>query len=256
MALIAGDKRGLRMGLGAVLLSAAMVTAANDAQLDRAQAEYDAAFEHYSRIATEGGNVADALAEYRAARQRLDALKARPAQIDGAAPAETTDAPGEAAFRRGREAYNGTAGAVDKFAAAREFELAAQAGHAKAQYNLGRMLWSGDGIARDVATALHWMTLAAEAGEANAQFVLAQAYERGLGVAKDAGLARQWLQRAAAGGEPMAMRALGEPERTDRSTEPAANASPQPARTGLDVIGARHVSEVIVGWAETRFSHA
>lgn len=246
MALIAGDKRGLRMGLGAVLLSAAMVTAANDAQLDRAQAEYDAAFEHYSRVATEGGNVADALAEYRAARQRLDALKARPAQIDGAAPAETTDAPGEAAFRRGREAYNGTAGAVDKFAAAREFELAAQAGHAKAQYNLGRMLWSGDGIARDVATALHWMTLAAEAGEANAQFVLAQAYERGLGVAKDAGLARQWLQRAAAGGEPMAMRALGEPERTDRSTEPAANASPQPAQTGLDVIGASTYPQPVV----------
>jgi nucleoside phosphorylase/tetratricopeptide (TPR) repeat protein len=27
-------------------------------------------------------------------------------------------------------------------------------------------------------------------------------------------------------------------------------------RFGLDVIGARHVSEVIVGWAETRFSHA
>jgi hypothetical protein len=116
----------------------------------------------------------------------------------------------QAAYARGLAAYNGTAGSVDKASAAREFAVAANAGHARAQYNLGRMLWTGDGVPRDPRTALAWMQRAAKAGEANAQFVLAQIYESGNGVRKDPQQAHDWLQRAAAGGEPLAQRELGQ----------------------------------------------
>ena len=116
----------------------------------------------------------------------------------------------DAAYHRGLSAYKGSAGVVDKAAAAREFAVAANAGHARAQFNLARMLWTGEGVARDPRTALVWMQRAAEAGEANAQFVLAQVYETGNGVPRDPGVAQEWLQRAAAGGEPLAQRELGQ----------------------------------------------
>lgn len=120
----------------------------------------------------------------------------------------TTDA--QAAYARGLAAYNGSGGSVDKAAAAREFGVAAAAGHARAQYNLARMLWIGDGVPRDPHAALIWMQAAAAAGEANAQFVLFQLHETGNGVPRDLKMAQDWLERAAAGGEALAQRELGQ----------------------------------------------
>lgn len=187
-------------------------------ELERAQAEYDAAFARYTELVTEGGSgsVERAQADLQAALQRLQAAHSRsqtprpaaPASDAGSGPAPAAAA--EAAFQRGLAWYRGTDGPVDKPAAAREFGVAARAGHPRAQFNLGRMLWTGDGVPRDVPGGVQWMLKAAQAGQANAQFVIAQAYERGLGLPQDAALGLEWLQRSAAGGEPLAQQELGQ----------------------------------------------
>ena len=48
------------------------------------------------------------------------------------------------------------------------YELAAEQGHALAQYNLGGMYGSGLGVERDPVRAYMWMLLAAEGGDATA----------------------------------------------------------------------------------------
>lgn len=173
--------------------------------LEQAQAEYDAAFSRYTELVTTGGSgdAEQARADLLAASERLERARAE-------APAVTAERSPDAHFQHGMDLYRGLSGRVDKPAAAREFEHAAEAGHARAQFNLGRMLWLGDGIGRDVGGGVRWMRQAAEAGQANAQFVLAQAYEQGLGVAQDAAAGRAWLERAAAGGEPLALKELGQ----------------------------------------------
>jgi len=57
----------------------------------------------------------------------------------------------------------------DLTAAAKEFELAAVAGNAKAQANLGRLYYTGQGVERNLARAWQWLTLAANQGEVGAK---------------------------------------------------------------------------------------
>ncbi|WP_307189129.1 tetratricopeptide repeat protein [Massilia putida] len=45
------------------------------------------------------------------------------------------------------------------------YRLAAEQGHALAQYNLGGMYNSGRGVARDTVRSYMWMLLAADAGD-------------------------------------------------------------------------------------------
>jgi TPR repeat protein len=45
------------------------------------------------------------------------------------------------------------------------YRLAAEQGHALAQYNLGTMVGSGRGVERDAVQAYLWMLLAANAGD-------------------------------------------------------------------------------------------
>ncbi len=198
--------------IAASVVSTAIATESGvDPAIERAQSEVDAAFSRYTRFATEGGGDVDqARAEYQRAKARLQALQQDRSETgDSAGDPSQSEGLAAAAYRRGLAAYAGTQGKADKALAAREFAVAARAGHARAQYNLGRMLWSGDGVPRDVRGAVQWMQRAAESGEANAQFVLAQALEAGIGVDKDAESGRQWLERSAAGGEPLAQRELG-----------------------------------------------
>ncbi|MBI2837067.1 MAG: hypothetical protein HYX75_02040 [Acidobacteria bacterium] len=57
----------------------ALAAAPDDPELERAQTAYEEAFERYTRLVTVGGegDVAQALADYRAAKQQLDEVKAR-----------------------------------------------------------------------------------------------------------------------------------------------------------------------------------
>jgi TPR repeat protein len=50
--------------------------------------------------------------------------------------------------------------------------MAADQGHARAQYNLGCMYKNGQGVAQDYAAAMKWCRMAADQGFAEAQYNL------------------------------------------------------------------------------------
>ncbi|CAK0884773.1 unnamed protein product, partial [Prorocentrum cordatum] len=96
--------------------------------------------------------------------------------------------------------------AVDLPAAAEFYQLAAEAGHAAAQWRLGELLEYGRGVGPDEALAANWYRLSARAGNAQAQSALALLLEEGRGCARDDAEAARWhlaaaeLQGAPAGG--------------------------------------------------------
>ena len=59
---------------------------------------------------------------------------------------------------------NGYGVLQDDAEAVRWYRLAADQGHAKAQYNLGVMYDNGDGVPQDYAEAVSWYRLAADQG--------------------------------------------------------------------------------------------
>ena len=77
------------------------------------------------------------------------------------------------------------------------YRLAAEQGHASAQYNLGVMYDNGEGIPQDDAEAIRWYRLAAEQGSASAQNNLGVMYGTGEGVPQDNVEAHMWLNLAA-----------------------------------------------------------
>lgn len=101
----------------------------------------------------------------------------------------------------------------------------------------------GRGIPQDVARAAQLFRLAAELGHAKAQFNLGLMYARGLGVAADPQEAERWLRAAAAAGEAKATLALQQlgaaappvPAAPHRAPETVAAvpASAAPVRRGL-----------------------
>ena len=58
----------------------------------------------------------------------------------------------------------------DDAEAVRWYRLAAEQGHASAQFNLGLMYARGLGVSEDDAEAVRWYRLAAEQGHASAQY--------------------------------------------------------------------------------------
>ena len=74
------------------------------------------------------------------------------------------------------------------------YQLAAEQGHALAQYNLGGMYSSGRGVPRDTVRSYMWMLLAADAGDetasANKSIVARRLTPSEIGSALD--LSRQW----------------------------------------------------------------
>nr|WP_271960234.1 SUMF1/EgtB/PvdO family nonheme iron enzyme [Rubripirellula sp.] len=80
----------------------------------------------------------------------------------------------------------------------------ANAGNADAQYNLGvlygRGAWKHFDVPQDYAEAVKWLRLAAEQGHANAQFDLGKLYLHGFDVPEDYAEAYVWFSVAAAGG--------------------------------------------------------
>jgi TPR repeat protein len=90
--------------------------------------------------------------------------------------------------------------AQDDTQAVHWYGLAAEQGHALAQYNLGGMYNSGRGVARDSVRSYMWMLLAADAGDAaasaNKSIVARRLSQREIEDAE--GLSRQWRARAQA----------------------------------------------------------
>ena len=84
----------------------------------------------------------------------------------------------------------------------RWYRLAAEQGHAYAQFRLGQMYATGgEGVLKDAGEAVRWYRLAAEQGDAEAQRNLGQMYAIGAGVLKDAVLAHMWFNIAGANGD-------------------------------------------------------
>jgi TPR repeat protein len=88
----------------------------------------------------------------------------------------------------------------------RWYRLAAQQGHAEIQFTMGRMFQYG--VAKDAAEAIRWYHLAAEQGHAEAQFTLGFMFDKGEGVAQDTAEAIQWYRLAAEQGDDEAERRL------------------------------------------------
>jgi uncharacterized protein len=84
----------------------------------------------------------------------------------------------------------------DQEQAAYWYELAAQQGHAEAQYNLARLYATGQGVPRDQEQALRWVRAAASQGYAPAQARFGVRYATGNGIAQDHRLAYFWLTLA------------------------------------------------------------
>ena len=76
--------------------------------------------------------------------------------------------------------------------AAKWFSLAADSGHAGAQYNLGWMYDNGYGVQKNFKVAVKWFILAAEQEDPDAQFNLAHHYALGNGVKVDYVYAYMW----------------------------------------------------------------
>ena len=74
--------------------------------------------------------------------------------------------------------------------------LAADRGHAGAQFDLGRCYYDGEGVAKDVERAAMWLKKAAEQGHMKAQKYLSLCYTKGEGVEQDRGKAANWLIQA------------------------------------------------------------
>ncbi len=85
--------------------------------------------------------------------------------------------------------------------AARWYRLAAEQGHAGAQYSLGLIYAMGRGVEQDYAEAAQWYRLAAEQGHTGAQFLLGSLYETGSDVERDFSDAMRWYRLAAENGD-------------------------------------------------------
>ncbi len=106
----------------------------------------------------------------------------------------------DAANRKGEEAW----ARQDYAEALRWYRMAAEQGHADAQFHMGLMYNNGWGVRKNYAEALRWHRKAAGQGHSGAMGSLGALYDEGLGVPKDHAQARFWFQKAADAGEPLA----------------------------------------------------
>ena len=111
---------------------------------------------------------------------------------------------GQAEFEQGQAAIV----AQDYKTAITQFALAANKGHAEAQYQIGVCYTGGKGVKRDLSEAVKWYRKAAEQGFADAQLNLGHCYYNGEGVTKDLYEAVKWYRMAAGQGYARAKAAL------------------------------------------------
>jgi hypothetical protein len=114
----------------------------------------------------------------------------------------------EAQFSLGGMFEYGLGVAQDDAEALRLYRLAAAQGHVEAQFRLGIMFEYGQGVAQDTAEAIRWYRLAAAQGDVDAQISLGYIFEHGQGVAQDTAEAIRWYRLAAAQGHADAQERL------------------------------------------------
>ena len=88
--------------------------------------------------------------------------------------------------------YQGQGVAQDYVEAVQWFRMAAEQGHADAQYNLSVAYRDGQGVAQDYVEAVRWFRMAAEQGFVLAQSNLGVMYADGRGVPQDYVQAYKW----------------------------------------------------------------
>jgi TPR repeat protein len=91
--------------------------------------------------------------------------------------------------------------AQDQKQAAYWYRLAAEKGHAEAQFNLSRLYAAGQGVAHDDEQVARWVRASASQGYAPAQARLGMRYATGRGMAEDDRRAYFWLTLAFLHGE-------------------------------------------------------
>jgi TPR repeat protein len=95
----------------------------------------------------------------------------------------------------------GSAFRKDDTEALKWFRLAAEQGHAHAQFRIGDMYMSGEGVTKNDGEAVKWFRKAAEQGLANAQGMLGIMYAKGQAVPQDYVFAYMWLHLATEGNQ-------------------------------------------------------
>ena len=84
--------------------------------------------------------------------------------------------------------------------AASEFDVFAQKGNAKYQFNLAKMYQHSKGVTKNIKLAIKWMGKSAQQGHTIAQLELGRLYAKGDDVPRDINQAKHWLTLAAAQG--------------------------------------------------------
>ena len=127
--------------------------------------------------------------------------------LHGAEPskAKSPTGDGEYHFHLGMNHYTGLGGKPNYAEAARQFQLAATAGHARAQGQLGICLLKGRGVPRNHDLAVRWLTRAADKKDAIALYTLGNFHA----TAKDYVKANKYYLEASARGHAAAMNNLG-----------------------------------------------
>ena len=97
----------------------------------------------------------------------------------------------------------------DYVEAVKLWHMAAEQGHADAQYKLGLCYELGNGVAKDKVEAYKWYRKAAEQGNVEIQYFLGNCYYYGDGVEQDYGEACKWYRKAAEQGNADAQKCLG-----------------------------------------------
>ena len=128
------------------------------------------------------------------------------------------------------------------------FRMAADQGHAQAQFNLGFMYDNGHGVAQDYSAAMKWFRMAADQGHAQAQGSLGGMYCYGHSVPQSTSEALRWLHKAQAQGYDAAKEAIelimrevretrASQQTNNSSMPPPPSASPIPIGTRVELHG-------------------
>ncbi len=112
---------------------------------------------------------------------------------------------GDALYSKGDSAYS--CGNLEE--AVRWYRMAAEQGHAKAQFSLGCCYENGEGVPQSAETAVEWWRKAAEQGDLESQFDLGVCYVRGEGVPQSFEEAAKWWHKVAEQGHAEAQYNLG-----------------------------------------------
>ncbi len=145
------------------------------------------------------GDRDSALQDFRSGESEVSKMEDLSSAADYQAAAEAGDA--AAQFALGKCYEEGRGVPQDFRQALQWYEKAAALGHATAQYSLGNCYAYGIDIDQDYQQALAWFKKAAEQGHAKSQYMLGVSYSHGLAGEQDHAQAARWYERAAEAGD-------------------------------------------------------